>query len=125
MDTALCDDDALIRVILVHEFGHCFRLVQKVIRDVDAGATKIDDSHDIFDAAADDERLGNPSDWFSREDVEQLIHHNDHRMDILRGVLSRITPFVKTVYPDTRIHKDELYFEDDVARRAKELIAAG
>jgi hypothetical protein len=74
------EDDLTLRRILVHEFLHCFWYCTKIIEARDAGQTIIDlrggDDH-VPNRESDDAALGDPFDWFGREDAESLIHHGD------------------------------------------------
>jgi hypothetical protein len=73
--TAVCEDEPVVRSILVHEFAHAFgRLIW--LWETPSESPLLDD-HDVFDAAQDDAHLVNPFDWFSDDDAQLMSHHND------------------------------------------------
>jgi hypothetical protein len=75
--TALCYDTTVIRRVLVHEFSHAFLKMQLVLESMYRGEASMKDEFNNLDRSADDLRLGDPSRWFSSEDAESLIHHDD------------------------------------------------
>src|SRR6266850_2787649 len=76
---ALCEDEATVRAVLVHEFAHCF-MIARVIVDHNELGTPLDVLHgDSMDPGRERQLLGNPTDWFGPADIE-LLQWNDDRM---------------------------------------------
>ncbi len=78
----VCDEDAAVRALLVHEFCHAFNLQARVIEGFDAGrAGEMRPRTDPFTDRAHEEGLrADPRDWFCRDDAEQFMDWEDERM---------------------------------------------
>ena len=116
--TAVHYDPTLIRSILVHEFAHCFFLMQKCVRD---GESR--DSHNVFDDSADRARMADPRDWFGAEDVERFCYHDDPALDELEQNSMDLAGLLPLVDPDLRYSvKGTLHYPTDVRDRIEELL---
>ena len=81
----------------MHEFSHAFLKMQLVLESMYRGEASMKDEFNNLDRSADDLRLGDPSRWFSSEDAESLIHHDDGPS---RGASRRVTPVAGRITPD-------------------------
>ena len=81
---AFITDDTVLRLILVHEFLHCFDSIRRVMDHVDAGRqedTLVMPGGDPFNAMHDCALLARPEDWFGPEDSADVLLHNDPRLE--------------------------------------------
>jgi len=101
---ALCEDEATVRAVMVHEFAHCFQIARVVVDHNDLGTPLDVLQGDSMDRERERKLLANPSDWFGPGDVE-ILHWNDERMqpatkevvDLIRSqqILGRQPPLVE------------------------------
>lgn len=76
---ALCEDEATVRALLVHEFMHCFAMAKLVVDHNDLGAPLDALRGDSLDAGREEQFLGIPADWFGPTDMD-LLRWNDEKM---------------------------------------------
>jgi len=76
---ALCEEDQVVRALLVHEFAHCFSLAKIIVDHNDLGTPLDALQGDSFDHAREHRLQVDPQDWFGREDWD-LMQWNDERM---------------------------------------------
>ena len=116
---AVHHDSTLIRSILVHEFAHCFFLMEKCVRD--GGESR--DSHNAFDDSADRERLADPRDWFGAEDVKRFLYQDDPAAEELEQNFMDLAGLLPLVDPDLRYRVNgALHYPTDVRDRIEELL---
>lgn len=96
---ALCEDEATVRAVVVHEFAHCFQLATVVVNHNDL-STPLDALHgDSMDPEREKRLLANPADWFGPPDVE-LMQWGDERMRAVAGQVEELV--VKGDLPGTQ-----------------------
>jgi len=61
---ALCEDEAVVRDVLMHEVGHCFETARKLVDQADLGSPASDLRGDPADEARDRRMLPEMADWF-------------------------------------------------------------
>ena len=118
--TAAHYDPVMIRSVLVHEFAHCFFMLQRCVRD---GPGPINDAYDIFDDAADRARMVDPTDWFGAADVERFAYHDDQGLVGLQYDVVGLADILPVVFPETeyKIH-GTFQYPTDVRDRIEELL---
>jgi hypothetical protein len=118
--TAVHRDPTLIRSILVHEFAHCFFLLEKCVR----GAGEFLDGHNSFDDSADRARLADPGDWFGAEDVKRFSYQDDQALDELEQNFMDLAGLLPLVDPDLRysVVNGTFPYPTDVSDRIEELL---
>lgn len=126
---ALLGDEARIRAVLIHEFGHCFYYAKRVIDVLDAGGPYVIDDRRpgdadsvYYDEAADRAALVEPSDWFSEAVARDFPYWNDPRLKypdddatLARFKALRIEEGVRP------FSVDRIAIHDDVADRIRTL----
>jgi hypothetical protein len=61
---ALCEDDRIVRDVLMHEVGHCFETARRLVDRDDLGSSITDLRGDPMDEARDRRLLPKMADWF-------------------------------------------------------------
>jgi hypothetical protein len=61
---ALCEDEAVVKDVLMHEIGHCFETARKLVDQVDLGLSAADLRGDPTDEARDRRMLPVMANWF-------------------------------------------------------------
>jgi hypothetical protein len=123
--TAICEDETLVRSVLVHEFSHCFHSVHKTVREAETGRQTADINFDPHNAADDEKRLVDPLDWFGQKDAELFVRHDDARMNRMLEVFTSLKPFLPILKPDMHYFNPSLCVWPDVTARAREIEAMG
>jgi len=126
------EDDILLRRILVHEFSHCFYLIEQVLLTIASGKTVF--SVDVPDLDAQ-ERIEyimnaekrtrvNPYEWFSKEDAEQFLESNELVFDPSAEAFCRhwANEGLPICAPDLGTHtKGNIIFRSAIVKHAKKL----
>ena len=127
------EDDILLRRILVHEFSHCFYLIELVLLTIASGKTLLSDEVPDLDAQ---ERIGymlngeekhtraNPHAWFSKEDAEQFLETDQLVLDPSAEAfyLHWANRGLPICVPDLKIHsKGNIIFRSAIIKHAKKL----
>lgn len=86
---ALCDEEATVRAVLVHEFAHCFKIATIVVDHNDLGTSLDLLSGDPADPKREHLMLAEPRDWFGAADIE-LLHWGDERMQPVTDEVKRL-----------------------------------
>jgi hypothetical protein len=76
---ALCQDENLVRAVLVHEFAHCFKVATIIVDHLDLGTSLDGLGGSSWDPNREHRLLARPSEWFGPDDVE-LLSWGDGRM---------------------------------------------
>jgi hypothetical protein len=98
---ALCQDEAAIRAVLVHEFCHCFFDYTRAWDLIDSGQPpSILDHYRATDSAADAGRLAPPGNWFSESDARTLILQQDAKLAKFNEPYVRAQQYLATSVPD-------------------------
>jgi hypothetical protein len=67
---ALCEDDRIVRDVLMHEVGHCFETARRLVERDDLGSSIADLRGDPMDETRDRRMLPVMGDWFVGKDGE-------------------------------------------------------
>lgn len=129
---ALCEDDAIVRRLLVHEFLHCFHSVATILAAIEKNPGErisIGERFDPLNPAEHDARLADPFDWFGERDAELLPRDQDRDSAVFNPItktMARYMAHFRPVYPDLTIsvHGGALNLEGSAVERARELSAS-
>ena len=75
--TALCNDDAAVRALLVHEFAHWFYIATRVVNGAESGEKEGGTLDLRNEGLTESDTQINAQDWFGEEDARLFIQHGD------------------------------------------------
>ena len=112
--------------MLLHEFSHCFWNLQVSLASMARGEQGLDlraTEAELFDSAADREKMVNPEDWFAPEDCAIFPYHDS---ELLQGCADQVAtkwlakglPYES---PRTGFHAERLAWAEEVANHIREL----
>lgn len=126
--TAVCPDPDLVRLILVHEFAHCFYFMQQVHLHVKSGRAdpvSFAGKGDVFgDHQFEEEAMIEPADWFSEEDVEAFAEWHDDRLPAVTQAAAtlNLADYLPVLIPNRSMNsKGSIAIPEDVTRHVDSL----
>jgi hypothetical protein len=123
VNVALADDEEAIRAVLLHEFGHCFYYMMKVLLATDAGITHLSDVVDdpYTDEAADRARLVDPAEWFTGDAASDFPYWNDPRVEPVLRIVPTIAEHFRIEPGSSEFETSILTIPNDVIAHVREL----
>jgi hypothetical protein len=85
----LCEDDGLVRDLLVHEFAHCFKVGEIVVDHNDLGTSLDELRGDPYDQEREDRLLVEGPDWFGPRDAS-IMRWGDPRIATMTREVSAL-----------------------------------
>jgi hypothetical protein len=119
--TALCKDAMVVRRIMLYEYLHCFYFNVSII---EARGEPLNVSHDVFSASDDAAIMERPSDWFSSDDANEIVFHNDPSLAATEERITELRPFFPVTVPEFGFRITRTEITPDVQNHIRQLLQA-
>jgi hypothetical protein len=124
--SVLFADEAALRGMLLHEFTHCFWHLKVSLASMARGEVSLDlraPEAELFDGAADRQKMVNPEDWFAAEDCAIFPYHDS---ELLQGCVDQVATKwlaegLPYEFPPTSFRAEQLVWAKEVENHIREL----
>ena len=125
--TAMLEDEGVLRRVMVHEFCHCFWWLTDEVNAMDSGGTTIDTSGLDQNSDSDDRyQMVDPKDWFGVEDASRMIYSvSPETQRIQDNLMGLIGSLPERHSPPRRFGLKHVTLPDDVKTHVRKLRMTG
>jgi hypothetical protein len=121
--TAMLEDEGVLRRVIVHEFCHCFWWLTDEVNAMDSSGTTIDTSGLDQNSDSDDRyQMVDPGDWFGAEDASRMIYSGSPETQRIQdNLMGLIGSLPERHSPPRRFSLKHVTLPDDVKAHVRKL----